>query len=149
MEPARQPQPRRAPRLLAVDPGERRTGIALSDELGLFAHPRPAIVANGRHSLVAALRNVVEAEGVSEVVVGLPLSLSGRESEQTTRSRALIAELRQQIGVPVTEWDERLSSAEAARRVPSRRHRTGELDSEAASIILQAVLDSRRGALVT
>jgi putative Holliday junction resolvase len=120
----------------------------VSDELGLFAHPRPAIVVKSQPGLIDAIARLVESEEVTEVVVGLPLSLSGRESEQTARSRTLVGVLRKRLAVPVVEWDERLSSAEAARRVPASRHRTGELDSEAASIILQAVLDSRRGAAV-
>jgi putative Holliday junction resolvase len=140
-------QPPPAPRILAVDPGERRTGVALSDELGLFAHPRRAITASNPSALADAIARLTESEQAAEVVVGLPLSMSGGESQQTARSRALVMALRQRLQVPVTAWDERLSSTEAARRVPSKRHRTGELDSEAASIILQAVLDSRRGAL--
>lgn len=137
------------PRILAVDPGQRRTGIAVSDELGLFAHPRPAIIANDRASVVRAIADVVHSEQISEVVVGLPLSMSGRESAQTVESRALLKALQAALHVPVIGWDERLSSSEAARRVPSKRQRTGELDSEAASIILQAVLDSRRGAAIS
>lgn len=140
-------QVQQRPRILAVDPGERRTGIAVSDELGLYAHPRPAIVAKDQAGIESAIARVVEAEGVGEVVVGLPLSLSGQESAQTAKSRVLAKALQGRLAVPVSVWDERLSSAEAARRVPSRKHRTGELDSEAASIILQAVLDSRRGAV--
>lgn len=149
MEPAPQRPSQPSPRLLAVDPGSRRTGVALSDELGLFAHPRPAIAASGQEALVTALERIVEAEAVSEVVIGLPLSMSGRDSDQTAHSRALIGALRKRLAIPVTEWDERLSSVEAARRVPARRHRSGDLDSEAASIILQAVLDARRGVAST
>jgi len=117
----------------------------VSDELGLYAHPRPAVVARGQAAIAAAIAQMAVAEDVSEIVIGLPLSMSGRDSSQTAESRGLARALRERLAVPVTEWDERLSSSEAARRVPGKRHRTGELDSEAASIILQAVLDSRRG----
>ncbi len=122
--------------------------MAVSDELGLYAHPRPAIVAQGVAAIVNAIARAAEAEDVAEVVVGLPLSMSGRDSSQTAESRALAKSLRERLTIPVTEWDERLSSSEAARREPGKRHRTCELDSEAASIILQAVLDSRRGASI-
>lgn len=119
--------------------------MAVSDELGLYAHPRRAIFANGQRSLIDAVTKLADDEQVTEIVVGLPLSLSGAHSGQTERARRLAAALRQRLSIPVIEWDERLSSVEAARRVPGAKHRSGELDSEAASIILQAVLDARRG----
>ncbi len=131
-------------RLLALDPGERRVGVAVSDELGLYAHPRPALIGLGQ-GLVEAVARLVEDEGISEVVVGLPLRLSGGDSEQTASARALVASLRKRLRVPVTEWDERLSSVQAARAVKgSRRQRSGELDSAAAALVLQAALDARR-----
>lgn len=119
-------------------------GVAISDELGLYAHPRPALVGLGQ-GLVEAVARLVEADEVSEVIVGLPLRLSGGDSEQTAAARALVVRLRARLGVPVTEWDERLSSVQAARAVrgPARR-RSGELDSAAAAIVLQAALDARR-----
>lgn len=137
-----QPQPRR---LLAVDPGSRRTGVAVSDELGLFAHPRPAILTRPGEDLAESIVKLVAAEGVDEVVVGLPLSLSGEDSAQTAAIRELSARLRVRLSIPVTEWDERLSSIEAARSVRgAARRRSGDLDSAAAALVLQAVLDSRR-----
>ena len=131
-------------RLLALDPGERRTGVAVSDELGLFAHPRPAIHASDRAALVEAVAVIVRDEQAGEVVVGLPLSLSGGDSAQTLAVRVLVAALRQRLDIPVSAWDERLSSVQAARSTRgAARRRSGELDSAAASLILQAVLDSR------
>ena len=119
-------------------------GVAISDELGLYAHPRPALVGLGQ-GLVEAVARLVEADEVSEVIVGLPLRLSGGDSEQTAAARALVVRLRARLGVPVTEWDERLSSVQAARAVRgAARRRSGELDSAAAAIVLQAALDARR-----
>ena len=116
--------------------------MAVSDELGMFAHRRPAIIGGDVLEQVASL---VAAEEVSEVVVGLPLSMSGGESDQTHEARRFVARLRGRLGVPVLEWDERLSSAQAARDIKgNKRRKSGELDSAAAEIILQAVLDSRR-----
>jgi len=140
--PPRPLQPHR--RLLALDPGERRIGVAVSDELGLYAHPRPAILVTPRVNVVEAIARLVEDEQVAEVVVGLPLSMSGLESAQTATAHAFANRLRERLGVPVTEWDERLSSVEAERQLKGPRRRTGELDSAAASLVLQAVLDSRR-----
>lgn len=134
-----------AARLLAIDPGSRRTGIALSDELGMFAHPRPSLTGGDTPEIAAAIVKLVAAEGVSEVVVGLPLALGGTDTEQTREARALVAELRRRLDCPVTVWDERLSSVEAGHTVKgAAKRKSGELDSAAAAIVLQAVLDSRR-----
>ncbi|HEY4669374.1 MAG TPA: Holliday junction resolvase RuvX [Tepidiformaceae bacterium] len=131
------------PRLLAIDPGSRRTGVAVSDDLGLFAHARPALVVAGEARLVEAVRELVEAEQADEVIVGLPLSMSGLDSAQTARVRDLVMRLRKVLPVPVTPWDERLSSVQARRDVRDR-DRSGTLDSAAAALVLQSVLDARR-----
>lgn len=136
------PPPRR---LLGLDPGTRRTGVAIADELGLFAHARPAILGTDLARVTDEVSRIVTAEGVGEVVVGLPLSLSGNETDQTRHARSFAAQLRRLLAVPVTEWDERLSSVEAGRQVRgANRRKTGELDSAAAAVVLQAVLDARR-----
>ncbi|MEX1103994.1 MAG: Holliday junction resolvase RuvX [Dehalococcoidia bacterium] len=137
-----QQQPRR---LLGIDPGQRRTGVAVSDDLGLYAHPRAAILTRGDAPLVEELARLVSADGISEVVVGLPLSLSGEDSAQTAQVRALVHRLRERLTIPVSTWDERLTSVQAGRSVREGRTRTGLTDSAAAALILQAVLDSRRG----
>ncbi|MCA9823707.1 MAG: Holliday junction resolvase RuvX [Dehalococcoidia bacterium] len=136
------PLPRR---LLALDLGERRSGVAVSDELGLFAHARPAIHARDSAQLIASVQSLVAAEGVGGVVVGVPLGLSGQDTGQTRRVRAVVALLRDCLAVPVILWDERLSTTEAVKYAPGRKRReSGELDSAAAAIVLQAVLDSNR-----
>ena len=132
-------------RLMALDVGSRRTGVAVSDELGLFAHARPALK-GGTRALLHALPPLVEADDIDEVIVGLPLTLAGEDSAQTAATRAFVERLRERLDVPVTTWDERLTSVEAARYVPSDRHRDGALDSAAAALLLQAVLDHRAGA---
>jgi putative Holliday junction resolvase len=119
--------------------------VAVSDELGLYAHPRPALAPRSEEAAVAAIVELVEREGVGEVIVGVPLGLKGQSTAQTRAVRAFIERLRARLPVPVTEADERLSSAEALRRAPRRQPRDGRLDSEAAAIVLQAVLDARRG----
>ncbi len=130
---------------MAVDFGERRVGVAVSDELGLLAHPRPALVVR---SLAEAVRRVceeVEREQAEELFVGLPLSLSGAHSEQTKRVLAFARALRERLPIPVHEVDERLTTVEAERRGVKDR-RDGRLDSAAAALLLQSVLDARRGA---
>ena len=130
---------------MALDPGARRTGVAVSDELGLYAHPRPAI-RGGARALLEAVPALVEREGVDEVVVGLPLTLAGGDSDQTRAVRALAGRLRERLDVPVRLRDERLTTVEAARRVPAvASRRDGTLDSAAAAVLLQAELDARAG----
>lgn len=147
--------------MLALDPGGKRTGVALSDELGLYAHARPAILGGSAAATAAAVERLVADEDVAEVVVGLPISLSGEASDQTAEATALVKLLRERLKVPVVTWDERLSSVQAARplrgatkgeEIPQPKNkkgakRTGELDSRSAAIVLQAVLDSRRGVM--
>ena len=137
--------PRRPPRLLALDPGERRIGVSIGDELGLYAHPRPAIKVRGTDATVEAVARIISDDHIDEVIVGRPLSMSGGESEQTRRADRFAESLRARVTIPVSRWDERLSSVQAARSVTgSHRQRSGDLDSAAASVVLQSVLDARR-----
>lgn len=134
-------------RLLALDIGERRIGVAVSDDLGMFAHPRPALHIRSDAEAIDRIAALVDSEDAAEVVVGLPLNLEGKAAAQASRVRPLIRTLRNRLAIPVTEWDERLSSFEAARQVKgTARQRSGELDSAAAAVILQAVMESRRSA---
>jgi putative Holliday junction resolvase len=131
----------------------------MSDELGMFAHARAAIVADSQAEIATRVGQMVRDENVGEVVVGLPVSMSGEASGQTGEASGLVRLLRERLTVPVTTWDERLSSVQAARplrgatkgeeiaheRPGKGRRKGGELDSRSAAIVLQAVLDSRRG----
>lgn len=136
------------PRLLALDPGEARTGVAISDALGLYAHPRPAIRSRSVQDVAREVARLVEAEAVSEVVVGLPLTLGGARGYQAESVRPLLEALRSALSVPVREVDERLSSAQAAAAAPKLAgRRDGSLDSASAAIVLQSVLDARRGGI--
>ncbi len=139
-----QPQPL-PPRLLALDPGEARIGVAVSDALGLYAHPRPAIRTRSRAEAVRAVEKLVREEAIDEVIVGLPLTLTGERGFQAEATRPFIAELRAALSIPVRETDERLSSAQAVAMHPELRgRRDGTLDSASAAVVLQSVLDGRR-----
>ncbi|SVB90907.1 uncharacterized protein METZ01_LOCUS243761 [marine metagenome] len=134
--------------LMALDYGSRRTGVAISDELALFAHPRSALKGEGR-KLFSQIKSLVSSENISEVIVGLPLTLEGGDSEQTKLTRKWIEQLREVLDIPITEWDERLTSIQADKILNEagrsrKNRRSGERDSAAAAIILQTVLDSRR-----
>lgn len=145
--------------MLGLDAGERRIGVAISDPDRHLAVPLRSVIADGHGGELEALATLVHAEEVAEVVVGLPLSLSGAESAQTARARAFGATLEQKLALPVHFWDERLSTQEALHHVEHGRHRSGkrgdrprssqpastvDTDAVAASIILQAYLDHER-----
>lgn len=135
----------RSKRLLALDPGESRIGVAISDELGLFAHTRPAISGRDLGVAITAVAAIVDSEGVGEVIVGLPLTLDGRLAAQAERARAFADALASALTVPVLTRDERLTTVEAAHGRPRRLRRDGSLDSAAAAVLLQSALDARRG----
>ena len=131
-------------RILAIDPGERRIGVAAAD-LGLrLAIPLTTI--EGGPDAVEAVARLVEEEGARALVVGLPLSLSGAFGPQAQRAQALAEALADRLSIPVLTWDERLTSAEARRRLSSGggRRDKRDVDALAAAIILQAYLDSQR-----
>lgn len=121
-------------------------GVAVSDALGLYAHPRPAIRTRSVPEAVRAVAAIVRDEGVGEVFVGLPLTLSGERGHQAEAVRPLLEALRAVLTIPVREVDERFSSAQAVAAQPRLTgKRDGTLDSAAAAVVLQGVLDSRRG----
>jgi putative Holliday junction resolvase len=142
-------------RILAIDPGERRIGVALSDELGILASPLCILQRRGadRATVVAEL---AREHGVVEIVVGFPRTLRGEIGPQARRVERFVDELRGAVDLPVRLWDEQYSTAEAtarlaATRKPSagRRGRAARLaaphvDALAAAVILQEYLDSRR-----
>jgi len=111
-----------------------------------MAHPRPAIIEKNRAAAIERVARLVDAEYIAEVIVGLPLTLEGARGAQAIEAREFISALRRALTVPVAESDERLSSAQAQVLVPAAaRKRDGTLDSAAAAVILQSVLDRRRG----
>ena len=141
-------------RILGLDAGERRIGVAISDPDASFALPLHSIIVDG-HEL-SAIEAYVRDESIEAIVIGLPLSMSGESSAQTERARAFASKVEERLGLPVHLWDERLSTQEALRHAGggekrrsgrrSRGRQTPQADTDAiaASIILQAYLDSLR-----
>lgn len=135
-------------RILALDVGERRIGVAVSDPTGLLATPLKAIDRTRSPSAVSEVIRLVEEYDACEIVVGLPISLSGRAGTQAQRANRFVDALADQTSVPVILRDERYTSVQAERllreagRQPSRDK--GRVDSAAAALILQSHLDSRR-----
>lgn len=133
-----------AERILGIDPGERRVGLAVSDELGLTAQGLETFDRR-TGDLFEHLRSLVARYDVAGFVVGHPVSMSGRPNVSSKRAEVLAAELERRFSLPVTLWDERLSSAEARRTVAGTgaTRRKGTVDRVAAVLILQSYLDSR------
>ena len=133
-------------RILALDLGTRRIGLALSDGLGLTAQGLDTLVRRNKRADLAALATIVREREVELILVGLPLRLNGDAGTQAVWATEFAAMLEQSIGVPVTMRDERLTSVEAehmlrGRRVPQDQ-RKAAIDRLAATIMLQEYLDS-------
>ncbi len=135
-------------RILGIDPGEVRLGLAVSDELGLTAQGLPTWVSRGRSADLAHFRSLVKELDVAELVVGLPRNMNGTLGPRAEAARELARDLRDTLGLPVTLWDERLTTQAATRALTeaglSRRRRRGRVDAVAAALILQGYLDRTR-----
>ena len=141
---------RDAGRLLGVDWGERRIGLALSDETRTLAQPLTTLTRrSGKRFPMRAFLTLLEQHAVTGVVVGLPLDQEGAEAEAAAAARALAADIAQHSGQPVELWDERLTTARALRAVRamggSTRGRKDDVDALAAALLLQHYLDAKRG----
>jgi len=133
-------------RLLGLDIGGRRIGVAISDEMGMIASPIAMIE---RQSDVAGrLRKLIAEYGASRLVAGLPVGLSGREGPQAAEVRAFTDALAAEVGLPLEYWDERLSTSIAEQSLIAqgtrREKRKQQVDAVAASVILQGYLDNQR-----
>lgn len=131
-------------KVLALDYGQRRVGVAVSDALHLMAHGRETLLFKSKRDLFERLRRLMQEEQVGLVVVGLPRHLNGDDSDMTKIVQTFIHELEQQTQVPVVAWDERWSSKQAARTLAesgARRQRKELIDQLAAVLILQSYLD--------
>ena len=135
-------------RAAGVDLGTVRVGLAVADELGLLAHPRPHLGGKDVGRLVRELADLAASEGIDVFVVGLPRRLDGSEGPEARRARRFAESLRQKSGRTVVLWDEWLTTKEAAARLRDRglseKEARSRVDSEAAAVLLQGYLDARR-----
>ncbi|MFP6868581.1 MAG: Holliday junction resolvase RuvX [Nitrospinota bacterium] len=134
-------------RIMGVDYGEKRVGLALSDPLGITAQPLECIERENDAQVAGELERLIQTHDIERVVVGLPVNLSGNDSPQTKRARRFISRLRKNLGVKIETWDERLSSDEAERALIDmdvrRSRRKERRDIVAAQLILQGYLDTK------
>ena len=138
-------------RILAVDWGERRIGLALSDETQVLAQPLTTLTRRaGKRFPMAQLLEQVKKHNVVGIVVGLPLDESGAEGDAAHAARALADDIKRRVGdLEVRMWDERMTTARvlaALREMGGKtRGRKEDVDAMAAALLLQHYLDARRG----
>jgi len=135
-------------RFLALDVGNRRIGVAVSDELGLTAQPVLTLERRSRRREdLRSLARLCRRFGVVGIVVGNPVHLSGEPSPQATKTQAFAAELGELAGLPIHMWDERLTSHEAHHILYEAGHARQKhrkvVDQVAATLILQSFLENR------
>lgn len=133
-------------RLLGLDIGDARIGVAVSDELGMIASPVATV--NARGDLAGEMQKLVQKYGVTRIVVGLPIGMSGREGQQASDVRKVADYLAKKLEIDIVYSDERLSSAMANQALISqgtrREKRKQHVDAMAAAVILQGYLDNER-----
>jgi putative Holliday junction resolvase len=143
------PAEKKPRRVLALDVGSRRIGLAVTDALGITAQGLDTLHRKNKRSDFAQLQRIVSTYDVGEIVMGNPLNMSGEAGTQAGKISEFAEELRARLGVPVHLWDERLTSAEAHRLLDEsgqskdRMQRKGKVDRIAAVLILQSFMQSR------
>ncbi len=137
-------------RILALDHGTVRIGVALSDELKMLATPLEYLPAEPFAQLVERLRQIIREKEVELILVGLPRNMDGSYGPAALKVQEFVAALRSALTVPIQTWDERLTSVQAHRYLTQGgvrgRERRQKVDQMAAAILLQSYLDSRSGA---
>lgn len=135
-------------RAAGIDLGRVRVGLAIADELGMLAHPRPHLDGRDPKRLLARLREIAEGEKITCFVIGLPATLRGEEGAPARRVRRFAGQLESATGTRVVLVDERLSTVEAHGRLRAQgldtKRARDRVDSAAAAILLQSWLDSQK-----
>jgi putative Holliday junction resolvase len=139
-------------RILGLDIGDRRIGVAISDPGGILARPLTIVERSGNGADVRQIAEIIRSEGVGKVIAGLPRSLSGGEGLQAESVRAFTEKLLKEVDIALEFRDERLTSVYAGRlireartkkRAPDKRKKVRD-DAIAAAIILEGYLDEKR-----
>ena len=137
-----------AKRVLGLDLGARRIGMAVSDPMGWTAQGLPTLERRSEQQVIAEIRRLVEELGVGRIVVGLPRNMDGTIGPEARKALTFVETLRASLGLPVETWDERLTTVAAHKSMMegrlSRARRKRSVDRIAAQLILQGYLDSLR-----
>lgn len=133
-------------RYLGIDFGQKRVGVAISDEEHIISFPLGVVPNSGPRPVVAEISRLVKERAVSRIIVGLPLNLDGSRGAAAQGVEKFAGQLKEQLNVPVELWDERLTSKAAERAMIagglSRARRKQSIDQATAQIILQSYLDA-------
>lgn len=133
-------------RILGIDHGTKRIGLALSDELGVIAQPLEFVPAEPFSGVLSRLREIVQEKSVGLLLVGMPRNMDGSLGPAAVKAQEFVAKLKEAFAVPVKTWDERLTSAQANRFLIEanvrREKRKEKVDKTAAAILLQSYLDN-------
>jgi len=133
-------------RILALDPGTKRIGVAISDELKLIAQPVEFIPAEPFAAFLARLKVLLQEKEVELILVGMPRNMDGSYGPAALKVKGFVASLGNAVTTPIKTWDERLTSAQANRILIQgkvrREKRKSKVDQMAAAILLQSYLDS-------
>jgi len=132
-------------RILGIDHGDARTGVAASDGLGLTAQPKELIREKDGNRIAARVAEIARELEAAGVVVGLPVNMDGTEGPRAKKARKFGAKIEELLDVPVSFWDERLTSVQAERVLAGRgsRQRKKKVDVISAQIMLQSYLDAK------
>jgi putative Holliday junction resolvase len=133
-------------KVAGIDFGKARVGVAVSDDLGLMAHPRPSLEGRNRRALLQALNDLAQSEQLTKFVVGLPLEMTGERGPAADRAIAFAQQLADLTHLEVELQDERLTTVQANRNLAAsevrRAKRRHQIDAASAVVILQAWLDA-------
>jgi putative Holliday junction resolvase len=133
-------------RILALDHGTKRIGVAISDELKMIAQPLEFIPAEPFAKFLERLKEILREKEVEMILIGLPRNMDGSYGPAALKVQEFVAALRDAITIPIQTWDERLTSAQAQRFLIQggvrRQQRKEKVDKTAAAILLQSYLDS-------
>jgi putative Holliday junction resolvase len=133
-------------RILAIDHGSKRIGIAVSDELKMIAQPLEFILAEPFPAFMARLQELIRDKEVESILVGLPRNMDGSYGPAAQKVQEFVVALKDAVNVPIKTWDERLTSAQANRLLIQgnvrRDKRKEKVDKMAAALLLQSYLDS-------
>jgi putative Holliday junction resolvase len=133
-------------KILALDYGTKRIGIALSDATRTLATPRPFLPADPFRKLVDSLKDMIRQEEISLIVVGVPRNMDGTYGDAAKNAQDFVLHLKEAIPLPVETVDERLSTVQAARQLQDKGKNTRKqktlIDSESAAVFLQSYLDT-------
>ena len=133
-------------RILALDHGTKRIGVAISDEMKLIAQPLEFIPAHPFEGVTTRLKEILKEKPAELILVGMPRNMDGTYGPATDKVREFVSALKESVSVPIRTWDERLTSVQANRVLiaadVNRRDRKGKVDQTAAAILLQSYLDA-------